>query len=318
MKNLKFFSLSVMLIAILAFTTACGAGAPESPDSDQAQLQGEIAVDGSSTVYPIMEAAAEEYSGVQSGVKVSVSASGTGGGMGKFQNGETDFTNASRPMKDSEAQAAKDKGVDFTEFKLAFDGLSVVVHKDNDFITDITVDELKKMWVEDGTTKKWSDIRPEWPSEEIVFFSPGHDSGTYDYWNEVILEDAELVKSATLSEDDNVLVQGVTGEKNSISYFGYAYYTANKDNLRVVPVVNPDTGEVVEPTNETIESGEYAPLSRPLFTYVNTARVSEKPEVYDFLKFILENGGPLAEDVGYVSLPQENYDEQLATLEGLK
>ena len=325
MKSLKFLGLTVMVGSMLALA-ACGGGeSARGTKRKEMKLKRVVNIHnykekshltGSSTVYPIMEAAAEEYNAEQPDVKVAVKASGTGGGMGKFQNGETDFTNASHPMKDEEAQAAKDKGVDFKEFQLAYDGLSVVVNKDNDWVDQLTIDELKKMWINDGSAKKWSDINPDWPKEEIAFFSPGHDSGTYDYWNEVILEDEEMTK-ASLSEDDNVLVTGVTGDKNAISYFGYAYYLANKDNLKVVPIVNPETNEAVEPNNDTIESGDYAPLSRPLFTYVNTARVSEKPEVYDFLKFVLENASTLAEDVGYVSLPQEKYDES-SILEGLK
>ncbi|WP_078413778.1 PstS family phosphate ABC transporter substrate-binding protein [Priestia abyssalis] len=327
MKSFKFLALSIMVGSLLAFATACGQsegtnGANEGTNEQQnageenKQLEGDIAMDGSSTVFPIMEAASEEYMGTQPGVKVSVGQSGTGGGFEKFTKGETDFSNASRPIKDEEKQAAADGGVEFQEFQLAYDGLSIVVNKENDWVDHLTVDELKKMWVEDGKTKKWSDIREGWPEEEIKFFSPGHDSGTYDYFDEVILDEQPIAESAQLSEDDNVLVQGVSGDKNAIGYFGYAYYAENKDKLKVVPV---DGGNgPVEPNNETIESGEYAPLSRPLFTYVNTAALKEKEQVRDFMKFVLEEGGPLAEEVGYVSLPQEKYDEQLKALEGIK
>jgi phosphate transport system substrate-binding protein len=321
MKNFKFLALSAMMSSVLAFATACGNTAEdtnENKEKNQAaeQLEGEVKMDGSSTVFPIMEAAAEEYMAEQPGVKVSVGQSGTGGGFEKFTKGETDFSNASRPIKDEEKQAAANGGIEFQEFQIAYDGLSVVVNKENDWVDHLTVEELKKMWTEDGKVKKWSDIRPGWPDEEIKFFSPGHDSGTFDYFDEVILEGAELVKSAQLSEDDNVLVQGVAGDKNAIGYFGYAYYLENKDKLKVVPI---DGGNgPVEPTNETIQSGKYTPLSRPLFTYVNTKALKEKPQVYDYAKFILENAGDFAEEVGYVRLPQEKYDEQLKTLEGLK
>jgi phosphate transport system substrate-binding protein len=323
MKNFKFLALSAMVSSVLAFTTACGnnaenTGSNEDKEKNQAaeQLEGEVKMDGSSTVFPIMEAAAEEYMAEQPGVKVSVGQSGTGGGFEKFTKGETDFSNASRPIKDEEKQAAANGGIEFQEFQIAYDGLSVVVNKENDWVDHLTVEELKKMWTEDGKVKKWSDIRPGWPDEEIKFFSPGHDSGTFDYFDEVILEGAEIVKNAQLSEDDNVLVQGVAGDKNAIGYFGYAYYLENKDKLKVVPI---DAGKgPVEPTNETIQSGEYTPLSRPLFTYVNTKALKEKAQVYDFAKFILENAGDFAEEVGYVRLPQEKYDEQLKTLEGLK
>lgn len=318
MKKWKVVALSTMFSGVLAFTTACGGNADnagEKKESNQ-QLQGDVKMDGSSTVFPIMEAAAEEYMAEQPNVKVSVGLSGTGGGFEKFTKGETDFSNASRPIKDEEKQAAQSGGIEFQEFQVAYDGLSVVVNKENTWVDHLTIDELKKMWIEDGKAKKWSDIRPGWPDEEIKFFSPGHDSGTFDYFDEVILGGAEIVKSAQLSEDDNVLVQGVSGDKNAIGYFGYAYYVENKDKLKVVPI---DGGNgPVEPTNETIQSGEYKPLSRPLFTYVNTKSLKEKAQVYDFARFILENAGDLAEEVGYVRLPQEKYDEQLKTLEGLK
>ncbi|PLR76965.1 phosphate-binding protein [Bacillus sp. V3-13] len=322
MKKFKFLALSAVMSTVLAFTAACGNGAEgdnENPDTgngtENAQLSGDINIDGSSTVYPIMEAVAEEYQMEQPDVKVSVGFSGTGGGFEKFIAGETHMSNASRPIKDEEKAQLEEKGIEFTEFQLAFDGLSVVVNPENEWVDHLTVDELKKMWVNDGTTKKWSDIREGWPEEEIKFYSPGTDSGTYDYWNEVILEDEEMVQGATQSEDDNVLVQGVANDKNAIGFFGYAYYVENKDSLKVVPI---DGGEgPVEPTNETIESGEYAPLSRPLFTYVSNEALKEE-HVYDYMTYLLENAGELAEDVGYVSLPEEDYTKALETLEGLK
>jgi phosphate transport system substrate-binding protein len=318
MTSFKKLALSVMMGGVLVFTAACGQEDTTSgtgSETESKQLSGEINIDGSSTVYPIMEAIAEEYLAVQPDVKVSVGLSGTGGGFKAFIAGETDMSNASRPIKDEEAAQLEEKGIDFTEIKLAFDGLSVVVNKDNTWVDHLTVDELKKIWIEDGTVKKWSDIRADWPAEDIKFYSPGTDSGTFDYFNEVILEDQPIAQSATLSEDDNVLVQGVTGDKNSIGYFGYAYYLENKDNLKVVPI---DGGNgPVEPNNETIESGEYAPLSRPLFTYVKNESV-KKEEVYDYTKFLIENAAELSEDVGYVRLPEEEYTTALEALEGLK
>src|SRR5690606_37563138 len=199
-----------------------------------------------------------------------------GGGMEKFIAGETDFSNASREIKDEEKQKLEEAGVDYTEFLLAYDGLTAVVNSENDWATELTVEDLKKIWVEDGTTKKWSDINPEWPEEEIVFYSPGTDSGTYDYFNEVILEEEDMVQNATLSEDDNVLVQGVQGDKNAIGFFGYSYYVANQDTITAVAI------DGVEPTNETIESGEYSPLSRPLYTYVSNESLQNDAATYDF------------------------------------
>lgn len=334
MKSFKFLSLSIMISSLLVFAAACGnsedttsgeSGTETTENSEQkeengeeaVELEGEIGIDGSSTVAPIGEAVSEEFSVDHPKVQAPIGISGTGGGFEKFTAGETDISEASRPIKDEEKTAAADKGIEFTEFQVAYDGLSVVVNKENDFIDQLTVEDLKKLWIEDGATKKWSDINSEWPAEEIKYYSPGADSGTYDYFNEVILEDEAIVKAATLSEDDNTLVKGVTGDKNAIGYFGYAYYLENKDNLKVVPIVN-EAGEAVEPTNETVESGDYNPLSRPLFIYVNNASIKDKEHVSEYVKFYLENAGALAEEVGYVSLPEDVYTTQLETLEGLK
>lgn len=322
MKSLKTVGLTAMIGTMLALA-ACGGNNESSPSnsSDSSkengteQLSGQIKLDGSSTVYPIMEAIVEEYQAEQPNVKVSVASSGTGGGFKAFIAGETDFSNASRPIKDEEKTELESKGIDFTELRLAYDGLSVVVNKDNTWVDHLTIDELKKIWLEDGIAKKWSDIREGWPEEEIKYYSPGTDSGTFDYFDEVILEDQPIAKAATLSEDDNILVQGVTGDKNAIGYFGYAYYAENKDKLKVVPI---DGGNgPVEPTNETVESGEYAPLSRPLFTYVKNESV-KKAEVADFVEFMIDNAAELSEDVGYVKLPEEEYEKDLELIKGLK
>lgn len=315
MKSFKFLAMSAVIGSSVVLA-ACGGGQGSDAGDSGEQLKGNVAIDGSSTVYPIMEAVGEEYLATQPRVQVSVGLSGTGGGFEKFTKGETDLSNASRPIKDEEKKAAEEGGVDVQEFELAYDGLSVVINKENDWVDHLTVEELEKMWVNDGKAKKWSDIREGWPDEEIKFYSPGHDSGTFDYFDEVILDGKEITESATLSEDDNVLVNGVTGDKNAIGYFGYAYYSENKDKLKVVPI---DGGNgPVEPTKETVMSGEYAPLSRPLFTYASVGALKDKEQVYDYVKFTLENAGELAEEVGYVSLKDEEYDEQLKTLEGLK
>lgn len=289
-----------------------GSDTTEPAESGDAQLTGSVVGDGSSTVAPITEALVEEYAGTQPDVKVSVGVSGTGGGFEKFIAGETDFSNASRPIKDEEAAGLEAAGIDYTELKVAYDGLTVVINPENDWATELTVDQLKQLWIEDGTTKKWSDIDPSWPAEEIVFYSPGTDSGTYDYFDEVILDGSDLVKSATLSEDDNVLVQGVAADKNAIGFFGYAYYLENQDKLTAVAV------DGVAPSNETIESGEYTPLSRELYVYVKNSAVKENAAFADFMTFTLENAGAMAEAVGYVKLPDAMYEEGLSTLEGLK
>lgn len=276
------------------------------------KLEGKISGDGSSTVSPIMEAIVEEYSAEQPKVQVSVGVSGTGGGFEKFINGETDFSNASRPIKDEEAAKLKEKKIDYTEMKIAYDGLSIVVNKENTWLKDATVKELKEIWIESGKEKKWSDINPKWPNEKIVYYSPGTESGTYDYFVNDILEGKDLVKSATLSEDDNVLVKGVESDKNAIGYFGFAYYLANKDKLQIVKV------DGVEPTHDTIKSGEYTPLSRPLFVYVKNEAVKNNPVMYNFLEYTIKNAGAMAEAVGYVQSPEEDYTNDQKELEALK
>lgn len=316
MKNWKFKMASTILGSALLLA-ACGGtdegeGTEENGSSTAGEVEGSVIGDGSSTVAPILEGIVEEYAGAQPGVQVTVGVSGTGGGFEKFIAGETDFSNASRPIKEEEAAALEEAGIDYTEFLLAYDGLSVVVSQENDWVEDLTVEDLKKLWVEDGTTKKWSDINPEWPEDEIVFYAPGTASGTYDYFNEVILEEEDIVSSATLSEDDNTLVQGIQADPNAIGFFGYAYFVANQETLKVVSI------DGVEPNDETIASGEYSPLSRPLFTYAKNSSMSDNEAAYDFMQYTIENAGEMAEAVGYVALPEEEYENGLADLEALK
>lgn len=310
MKNTKI--LATLGLTCSLFLAACGGGDGSTSATTSEGLSGNVAGDGSSTVAPIMEAIVEEYAQAEKDVKVSVGVSGTGGGFEKFIAGSTDFSNASRPIKDEEKTKLEEAGVDYTELKVANDGLTIVVNKENTWVDSLTVEDLKKMWAEDGTAKKWSDINPSWPAEEIVFYSPGTDSGTYDYFNEVVLEDTDLVKSATLSEDDNVLVTGIKGDKNAIGFFGYAYYESNKDALNAVLI------DGVQPNAETIESGEYTPFSRPLFVYVNNAAVKEKEQVRNFMEFVIDNSAEMAEAVGYVQLPDADYEEARKTLDSVK
>ncbi|WP_434167400.1 PstS family phosphate ABC transporter substrate-binding protein [Peribacillus frigoritolerans] len=319
MRRFKGMAMTVMMGGVIAVAAGCGSDDTKTSSGEgkgSGQLQGEVITDGSSTVFPIMEAVAEEYMATQPDVKVSVGSSGTGGGFKKFIAGDTDLANASRPVKEEETALLDENGVKYTELKLAFDGISIVANKDNEFIDSLTVEELQKLWIDNGKVKKWSDIRPEWPKEEIKFYSPGTDSGTYDYFNEVILEEKPMVENATLSEDDNVLVQGVEGDKNAIGFFGYAYYSENKDKLKIISI---DNGKgAVEPTHETIKSGEYAPLSRPLYTYVANKSVAEKEQVADYTQFVIENAGELAKEVGYISLPEEEYQKDLDKLKELE
>ncbi|MBT2582311.1 PstS family phosphate ABC transporter substrate-binding protein [Planococcus sp. ISL-109] len=320
MRNWKFAMASTILGSALVLgacggtedETTTGGEADETSSDEAAAVQGSVSGDGSSTVAPILEGIVEEYAAVQPDVQVTVGVSGTGGGFEKFVNGETAFNNASRPIEEDEAATLEENGIEYSEFLLAYDGLSVVVNEENDFVEDLTVEDLKKLWIEDGTTKTWADINPEWPDEEIVFYAPGTASGTYDYFDEVILEEEDIVESATLSEDDNTLVQGIQGDPNAIGFFGYAYYVANQDTLKVVSI------DGVEPNAETIESNEYTPLSRPLFVYANNAEIADNDAMYDFMKFTLENSGEMAEAVGYVPLSEEDYNQGLADLEALR
>lgn len=318
MKNWKYLMMTSIVGSALILG-ACGNnesagssnGAQSSSESSK-QLEGSISGDGSSTVSPIMEGIVEEYSATQPKVQVTVGVSGTGGGFEKFINGETDFNNASRSIKDEEKAALEEKGIDYTEMSIAFDGLSVVVNNENTWMKDATTEELKAIWTETGKDKKWSDINKEWPNEEIVYYSPGTESGTYDYFVNDILDEAELVKSTTLSEDDNVLVKGVESDKNAIGYFGFAYYLANKDKLKVVKVNG------VEPTHDTIKSGEYTPLSRPLHVYVKNDAVKDNPVMYNFMEYAIKNAGEMAEAVGYVKMSDDVIEKDLESLEALK
>ena len=270
------------------------------------RLKGTISIDGSSTVYPITEAVAEEFGYEHPRTRVTVGISGTGGGFKRFSVGETDISDASRPIKQKELENAQKHGIEFIEIPVAYDGLSIVVNNENTWCKDLTVDELKQMFLDGSTIKTWQDIRPQWPAVPVKLYSPGTDSGTFDYFKEVIAGKKGAIRSdMSVSEDDNVLVRGVAGEKGGLGFFGCAYYFENKDKLQAVAIDGGD-GPVL-PTPQTIESGSYAPFSRPLFIYVN-ATSAKRPEVNAFVRFYLENGPALVEEVGYVKLPQEMYE----------
>jgi len=270
------------------------------------RLEGKVRVDGSSTVFPISEAVAEEFAGVQPRVRVTIGVSGTGGGFKQFCVGETDINDASRPIKESEKAKAAEHGVEYIELPVAFDGISVVVNKSNDFVDRLTVEELHRVWEPGSKVTTWQDVRPEWPAEEIALYGPGTDSGTFDYFTEAINGKSQACRADfTASEDDNVLVQGVAGDPNSLGFFGFAYYIENTDLLKVVPV-DAGKGPVV-PSHDTINNGSYAPLSRPIFIYVSRS-AAERPEVQAFVDFYLETATTLSAEVGYVSLPADVYD----------
>jgi phosphate transport system substrate-binding protein len=281
-----------------------------------AGLKGEIVIDGSSTVQPISEAIAEEFNKSNPDVQLTVAKSGTGGGFKKFAAGELDITGASRPIEESEIKAAKENGIEFVEIAIAFDGLSVVVNPKNTFVDTLTVAELKKIFEPESKVKTWADVRAGFPKEPIKLYGAGTDSGTFDYFTKAIVgEEKASRKDYQASEDDNVLVQGVSGDEFSLGYFGYAYVVSNQDKLKLVKI---DAGKGgVEPNAETIANGTYQPLSRPLLLYVNKKSLEEKPEVKAFLEFLFESAKDLIGTTGYVALPDEAYSAAKKRVDGM-
>ena len=268
-----------------------------------------IKIDGSSTVYPITEAVAEEYQKATK-VKVTVGISGTGGGFKKFCRGETDVQNASRPILKKEMDACKEAGVQYIELPVAYDGLTVVINKNNDFVKSLTVEELKKMWEPSaqGKIKSWKQINASYPDTPLKLFGAGSDSGTFDYFTEAIVGKAKSSRGDfTASEDDNVLVQGVNSDKGGLGYFGFAYYEENQDKLKAVPIIAKKGAPAVIPSFETVKDGTYQPLARPLFIYVNATAAAFKPEVKAFINFYLANAPTLVKEVKYIPLPANEY-----------
>ena len=318
MKNTYRMRGAAAVLGALVVAAACGgppAGAGSragsaSPGGAGQALSGEIRIDGSSTVYPITEALAEAFQMANGGVRVTVAFAGTGGGFKKFCTGETDANDASRPIKTeesadekSEATLCKEKGIEPVELTVAMDGLSVLVNPQNTFVDCLTTAELKKIWDQGSTVKTWADVRSGWPAEAIKLYGPGADSGTFDYFTEEINGEVDRSRSDyTQSEDDNQLVLGVSGDKNALGYFGYAYYVENQDKLKVVPV-NGGSG-CVAPSEQTINDGTYTPLSRPLFVYPSRQAL-ERPEVEAFFRFYLDHVSQIAAEVGYIALPDD-------------
>lgn len=278
-----------------------------------ALAQSVIKIDGSSTVFPIAEAVAEEFQISKRGkVRVTVGIAGTGGGFKRFCRGETDISNASRPILKEEMEACRAAGIKYLELPVAFDALTVVVNPANTWVKSLTVADLKKMWEPgaQGRVTKWNQVRSDWPAQNLMLFGPGADSGTFDYFTEAVNGKAKASRGDfTASEDDNVLVQGVENNKNALGYFGYAYYIAHKDKMRAVEIDN-GKGKTVAPSLEAVINGSYQPLSRPLFIYVRDT-AAQRPEVKDFITFYLSDGAKLAKEVGYVPLPAEAYKTAL-------
>ena len=302
------------VLLLLAAVVACGGDAGSS--GAEGELSGRIQIDGSSTVYPISQAMAEEFMLAEGrDVRVTVSQSGTGGGFQRFCSGETAISDASRPIHDDERQRCEQAGVVPIELEVAIDGITLVVNPQNEFVDCLTVEELRRIWEPGSTVQRWSDVRPDWPEQEIKLYGPGTDSGTFDYFTEAIVgeEDASR-QDYTASEDDNVLVQGVAGDPGSLGYFGFAYYEENQGRLRAVAV---DGGSgCVAPSRESIESGQYTPLARPMFLYVSDQAAS-RPEVQAFLEFYMTNAEALVPEVGYVPLGAAAYQENLSRIREL-
>lgn len=314
------FSALAALIGTLAVTAvACGGGGRDDDGSgpisplDYANLSGQIRIDGSSTVFPISEAVAEEFSRV-SDVRVNVAFSGTGGGFEKFCRGEIQVSDASRPMKDGEREACRDKGIDdVVEFQVAIDALTVVINPANQWAACLRPDQLQELF-RDGGAKKWSDVDSSWPDEDIDFYYPGADSGTFDYFNEAIIgKEANHRGDGTASEDDNILLKAVEEDRNAIAYFGFAYFKEAGDQLRAVSI--DDGAGCVSPSAETVLAGTYTPLSRPLFMYTRESLLRDRPEVAGFTSFYLDSASTLVPEVGYIEMDETTFAAQVSKLE---
>ncbi|MDA0673402.1 MAG: PstS family phosphate ABC transporter substrate-binding protein [Cyanobacteria bacterium] len=328
MISTKKLAYSLSLVALLGGLVACGGGTDTADTSTEdgtdtaaadagAELSGTVTIDGSSTVFPISEAMAEEFQAANPDVRITVGASGTGGGFEKFCGGETQVSGASRPIKAEELANCTEAGIEVIEVPVATDALSVVVNPENDWAVCMTIDELNTIWSpeSEGTIDNWNQVNPDFPDAPLVLYGPGTDSGTFDYFTETVNgEEGDSRADYTASEDDNVLVQGVEGDVNALGYFGYAYYFENQDRMKAVEI---DGGNgCVAPSEETVLAGEYAPLSRPLFMYYSKAAYDEDPAVKAFIDFVVD---PANKDfvaaTGYVPRSDEQYAETKAKIE---
>ena len=284
-------------------------------------LTGRIEVDGSSTVFKLSQAVAQEFSKLHRGVAIKVDKSGTGGGFKSFVAGKLDICDASRPIQESEMATCKKNGVEYIELPVCFDALTVAVHEQNDWCQKLTTEELKRLWEPQSTVRTWQDLRPEWPAEKITLFGPGTDSGTFEYFTEAIVEKKNASRNDyTASEDDNVIVLGIEGDKHALGYLPYAYYAPREATMNAVAVswdANPAGKDPVLPNRQTVEEAKYNPLSRPLFIYVNR-QAAERPEIKAFVEFYMQNGVKMAERVKYIPLKQEAYEMGLARFEQLQ
>jgi phosphate transport system substrate-binding protein len=311
----KGYPLAGTALLTVLLLSACGGGEGGDAGAAGEPLAGQVQIDGSSTVFPIQEAIAEEFQAANPNVRVSVGISGTGGGFKRFCAGETDLSDASRPIKESEIEACAAAGIAYTEIPLAWDGLSVITSPENDFAQCLTVDELERIWEPGSTVTTWRDVRSEWPAEAIRLYGPGTDSGTFDYFTEAIMGESGASRpDYQASEDDNILVQGVAGDRYSLGYFGYAYFAENQGRLKLMEV---DGGNgCVAPSDMTIADGTYAPLSRPLFVYVSHSAVT-RPEIKAYLEFLVGNAEEVVPSTGYHPLTHEEYVADMAKLSAL-
>lgn len=316
-RKTQLFVAPVAMITLLALAGCGGADASDSAgDSGDSGASGSVVVDGSSTVFPMSTAAQELLNEENPGVQATVSEAGTGGGFERFCNDETDISDASRPIEDEEIAACEDKGIEFTELQVATDALTVVVHPEL-AVDCLTVDQLKQLWGPESKVSNWSELDPSFPDQKISLFGPGTDSGTYDYMaNDVIESETEATRADYEgSEDDNVLVQGVAGTEGATGYFGYTYYEQNADTLKALEI---DSGEgCVAPSAETAQAGEYTPLARPLFIYVNNAKYSDNAAVKEYVDFYIENLADIAEIGQFIPLSEELYSETQSNLAGI-
>jgi phosphate transport system substrate-binding protein len=303
-------SSAAVLLALLVSGCDGGNQSQQGTGDQAAQI---IRVDGSSTVYPVTEAVAEEFQRANPGSRVTVGISGTGGGFQKFCRDEIDISDASRPIRTTETEACESAGVQYVELPVAYDGLAIVVHPSNTWANFMTVGELKKLWepAAQGKITRWNQVRAGWPDREIHLFGAGVDSGTFDYFTEAIVGKEDQSRGDyTSSEDDNVIVQGVSGDELALGYFGYAYYEENKEKLRVVPIDDADDSNgkgPIAPSPDTVKNGTYRPLSRPIFIYPKI-KALERPEVRNFIDFYLTKGIPLVREVGYIPLADREYE----------
>ncbi len=309
-----FRSFSVVLLAVSLFFAGCSGGEQGASADSENELTGSMTIDGSSTVFPITAAVVEDFNKRHPRVRIAVAYSGTGGGFKKFIAGESDINNASRPISESERENLRSNGHEFIELPVAYDGLTVIVHPENDWVDYLSTDELRRIWEPGSEISRWNDIRPEWPDEPIHLAGAGTDSGTFDYFTEAIMgESGRSRPDYAATEDDNLTIQGVAGDKYSLGYLGIAYYEENREIVKAVPIKHGD-GEPVPPTPETVTTNRYVPLSRPLFIYVR--KDSTEKEVVDaFVRFYLMEGREIVADVGYISLPDVAYEMALERYE---